>query len=301
MLKWIETRLLNSARANRVYILPTFLGLKIFFVNFILLILGLIYANNYLLLFNFIFFCLFLMTMFYTHFNLLGFVAYDLKVEPGFANSNSNVTLYYKNENLDDRFSLNVSMKSNNFIYKLNSFNPNPKIGTHRFDIQLNQRGVETFKRIKIETNFPLNLFVCFSYFDINFEIITFPALSMFTDFISNKSFQHSEEIGDFALNEYRPGDKINSILWKKSTLLKTYIKKEIAPEENTFIFDLNHFLKANNDTEKILSELTSAINYCFENKIYFALLVEDKNITGIDNSLEHRNKCLKILAEYEP
>ena len=105
-------RISSSRKAHPIYILPTIDGLKVMALNFILLVMGLIYANNYVLLFNFILFCLFLGSMFYTHFNLSGLTLKNTQFPSMYVNENGVLSLTFNSSNAQGHYFIRPYFKN---------------------------------------------------------------------------------------------------------------------------------------------------------------------------------------------
>ena len=179
-------------RAEQLYIIPTLDGLKLVLLNLILLIIGLVYANNYVLLFNFILFCLFFASMFYTHFNLQGLKLISAKIQPLHACDNGILTLQFKTTSGLGHFFIGIRIKNNLIEIQKHSFSFPPNNGSYKslkvdIPIKATKRGLVTIDRICIETLFPFHLFCCFAYFKPPLVITIYPEKKRFRDSQSKK------------------------------------------------------------------------------------------------------------------
>jgi uncharacterized protein (DUF58 family) len=168
----------NSKRVHPIYILPTLDGMKVVALNFILLVMGLVYANNYVLLFNFILFCLFLGSMFYTHFNLSGLSLTSAQFPPLYVNENGILTLHFTSTNAQGHYFIRPVFKS--LRIKINhpqtTFSISSKdSSTIGVSIQGLKRGQENIQTIYVETLFPFNFFRCFTFFRIDQNCLIYP------------------------------------------------------------------------------------------------------------------------------
>ena len=169
MIKKLEAKfnhkLAARDRPHPVYILPTSDGLKVLALNFLLLIMGLVYANNYVLLFNFVLFCLCLSSMFYSHYNLNKLKLESLRIDPLYDQEWSLCKLYFIGNN-HGHFSLNAKIIGANVeFFSSNNFNINEINRMVEIKIHGLKRGRGHAMAIRIESSFPLNLFRCFTYF----------------------------------------------------------------------------------------------------------------------------------------
>ena len=176
MFELIKNYFYNKISASRIvhrtYIIPTIDGLKVVILNVTLLVIGLVYANNYVLLFNFILFCLFLGSMFYTHFNLSGIILDSVQFPPLHVNEHGTATLHFSTKNAQGHSFIRAYFQSNIFEInnKKNTFQIEFGTSTTAFiSLKGIKRGTEKIQSLYIETQFPFNFFRCFTFFKINF------------------------------------------------------------------------------------------------------------------------------------
>ena len=169
--EYFYKRASNSQRIHPIYILPTADGLKVIILNLILLVMGLVYANNYVLLFNFILFCLFLGSMFYTHFNLSGLTLENAQFPPMHANENGLLNLVFKSTNAQGHYFIRPYFKSSSIklMDPKKTFPISSKDSTTlSISIQAISRGQVNIQSVYVETLFPFNFFRCFTFFRID-------------------------------------------------------------------------------------------------------------------------------------
>ena len=185
ILNFIFKKIESIDRNNQLFIVPTFDGFKLATLNFILLIVGLVYANNYVLFFDFVLFCLFLGSMYYTHFNLQGLKLISVKPLYLHANENGLLNLTFQtNSNFGHNY-IEIELINSNLIKELSSssFTLNPKINNKKslhvsLPVSALMRGHSNQLKFRIETFFPFHLFRCFRYFKIEFDISIFPEIN---------------------------------------------------------------------------------------------------------------------------
>jgi uncharacterized protein (DUF58 family) len=296
----LTNSLFQKAKTNRVFIIPNFNGLKIFIVNFIMLAIGLIYANNYLLLFNFLLFSLFIITMFYTHFNLHGLSLLSISQTPSFSGESSLIKLHFSSNDLLERFSIKARLYFKNDEYIGSSFNVDGNTGYATFNFTPNKRGIDRIKKIELYTTFPLDIFKAIIFFDIDSEFIIYPKRSLKRFSTSNSISTNENEQNNFNISNYIHGDKINRILWKKSTNGELKIKKEARSEKEAVVFEVDQFIK-NDDLERTLEQIANGIHVCFESQIPFGLTLPNLKISANVPSEKHYQLTLKELSRYEP
>ncbi len=288
----------RRAKENRVYILPTVLGMKLFIVNLIILSMGLVYANNYLIMFGFIFFCLFIVSMFYTHFNLYGLKLEDVMAGEGHAYAPISLRLKFLTPNGEEHPALNIKFYSASFTKLGDSFFIRNDGNSSEIKLYLDQRGKYIFERVEVSTLFPLNLFKALIYFDFNFEIIIYPEL--ITNFKSGLSipFLQGEVDAGIDIRDYRSGDQINRIAWKKSFENNLRTKVDNNQSNDAILFNINP--ESLLGIEEELKLITAAIKMCVEHDRPFGIKTKHEMIPIDKPSPLHVKKCLKFLAIYE-
>jgi len=289
----------SQAKTNRVFIIPTFLGLKLLCVNIILLSMGLIYANNYLLLFNFIFFCLFIISMFYTHFNLYGTEINIFESSDGFANDRIGLSFKFNTPNKQFYPAIFAKIKIRDQFYRLGPFDIDENGNTKPLEIRISKRGIYHIKRVELQTTFPLNLFKAFSFFKCDTDIVVYPELT-----INNKAGNRffSNQVNDnshFNIRDYVKGDRLNRISWKKSREDSLKTKVEINDNGNSMVFNIDN--TSGQQLENELSLIAGAVKKCNDDKISFGITSPNGIIPPAQPSARHFKNTLRFLANYEP
>lgn len=293
-------------KSQQLYIVPTLDGIKLAFLNVTLLVIGLVYANNYVLLFNFILFCLFLGSMYYTHFNLQGLELISAKTSPLHVNDKGVLTLQFKTTSGLGHYFLGLRLQNNlidlqdkNFTF---SFEANSQ-NTLKVDVPIKGiiRGDLVISRLCIETLFPFHLFRCFVYFKHHLRIVVYPERK-------NLEIHHAQTIqeekhdegDDFTLNNFKPGDPLKRVHWKK--LAQTnhwYSKKLNTPNSNPIMLSLTGDHLSKLDLENQLSSLCFALYQSHYQNIKYGLTLGNI-IIAPDHSSFHLKNCLRALANYE-
>jgi uncharacterized protein (DUF58 family) len=297
----------NVSRPEKIYILPTFDGLKLLGLNILLLIIGLTYANNFILLFNFILFCLFLCSMFYTHYNLMGLHLDGIKFIPAHAGEFATIQFFFKSNSKLDHHFIKAKIKSKLFDLEdhyfsfTKSFNNQIRID---YRAKTHTRGVENINHIYLETLFPFHLFRCFAFHPCTIDVVVYPKLNMNKLFNEIKSAsEQQDESEDQLLREYQPGDSLTRVSWKKVAqsnqwFSKVYMTPKLIPVTLTF----SEF--EDDKLEEQLSSMATYINHYQTQGTSYGLSLEhaDHSIEQIlpGNSLFHFQICLKKLAMYE-
>jgi uncharacterized protein (DUF58 family) len=304
MVNWFKNyfyqRASNSKRVHPIYILPTLDGLKVVGLNLILLIMGLVYANNYVLLFNFILFCLFLGSMFYTHFNLSGLTLNSAQFPPLFVNENGVLNLNFTSTNAQGHYFIRPSFKSSKI--KVNepqkTFPISSKESTTvKLSIQGLQRGQENIQTIYIETLFPFNFFRCFTFFRIDQDCLIYPERSDLRLHEEVELIEESREEGDdFIIREYQVGDSLKRIDWKKlAQTNRWYTRQFQSAKPNPILLILDK-----TPLEETLKSICFSMHILHQQNIKYGLKLGQRILISPENSPHHLNDCLRELARYE-
>lgn len=304
MLNWFKDyfyqRASNSKRVHPIYILPTLDGLKVIGLNLILLIMGLVYANNYVLLFNFILFCLFLGSMFYTHFNLSGLSLTSAQFPPLYVNENGVLTLHFTSTNAQGHYFIRPVFKSSRM--KIN--NPqstfpiaSKESSTVSVSIQGLKRGQENIQTIYVETLFPFNFFRCFTFFRIDQNCLIYPERTDLRLHEEIELIEESREEGDdFIIREYQIGDSLKRIDWKKlAQTNRWYTRQYQSAKPNPILLILDK-----TPLEETLKSICFSMHILHQQNIKYGLKLGQKILISPENSPRHLNDCLRELARYE-
>lgn len=298
--EYFYDRAANSRRVHPIYILPTADGLKVMALNLILLIMGLIYANNYVLLFNFILFCLFLGSMFYTHFNLNGLSLENAQLPPLYVNENGTLSLHFTTSNKQGHYFIRPYFKSSKIkiMDPFRTFPISSKDNTSvNVTIQGLVRGQENIQAIYIETLFPFNFFRCFTFFKINQSGLIYPERSDLRLHDEVELVEDSREEGDdFFIREYIVGDSLKRIDWKKLAQTNRWYTREFQKAKpNSILLVLDK-----TPLEETLKSICFSMHMLHQQDIKYGLKLGQKILISPENSPRHLNNCLRELACYE-
>ena len=296
---YFYSRAANSERVHPIYILPTLDGLKVVVLNIVLLVMGLVYANNYVLLFNFLLFCLFLGSMFYTHFNISGLKLESAQFSSVHVNEDGILNLYFSSANSQGHFFIRPSFKSQ--LVKINndhqSFPINSKHLHLKISIKGSLRGCEKIKSLYVETLFPFNFFRCFTFFKINQECYVYPEAKNLHLHTEEELTENTKQDGDdFYLRDYLPGDSLKRVDWKKLAQTNRWYTRQFQntnPSPVMLILDKT-------PVEETLQSICFAIHTLHHQNIRYGLKLKSDVIISPENSPRHLTRCLKELAVYE-
>lgn len=299
-------KIATLGRSEQLYIVPTLDGIKLAILNLILIIIGLVYANNYILLFNFILFCLFLGSMFYTHFNLQGLKLISAKLAPIHVNDNGILTLQFKTTSSLGHYFLRLRLKHLLIDLEDKTFNFSIEPSSQKsFKVEIPIKGMKrgdlVLSRLCIETLFPFHLFRCFVYFKPQLTIVVYPErkdLKIHHSESVQEDFQDEGE--EFTLNNFKMGDPIKRVHWKKlAQTTRWYSKSLIAPKTTPVMLSLNKDHSSKLAIEDQLSSLCFALYQLHFQDIKYGLTIGNVTIDP-NHSNHHLKHCLHTLADYE-
>lgn len=290
----------KSKRVHPIYILPTMDGVKVVFLNIILLVIGLVYANNYVLLFNFLLFCLFLASMFYTHFNLSGITFHSAKLPSLHAGENGIVHLQFSSRNAQGHYFIRPYFKNTLFnIVDLKKTYAIQADQSSSFEIPVTalKRGKETIKSIYIETLFPFNFFRCFTFFQIDQDFLVYPERNNLHLHEELELLETSTEEGDdFYIRNYQLGDSLKRIDWKKLAQTNNWYTRQFqSAKPNPIMLVLDK-----TPLEETLKSICFSLISLHQQNIKYGLKLKNDVLIAPANSPRHLEQCLRELAIYE-
>jgi len=292
---------ISASRAvHRTYIIPTLDGLKVIALNATLLVIGLVYANNYVLLFNFILFCLFLGSMFYTHFNLSGIKLESVQFPSLHVNENGTALLHFSTKNAQGHSFIRAYFKSS--IIEISDEKSTFPIHfghstTASLSIKGIKRGKEKIQSLYIETQFPFNFFRCFTFFRIDQECYTYPERVNFNIHEELEIVETSTDEGDdFFLRDYQTGDSLKRVDWKKLAQTNRWYTRQYQsakPKPILLVLDKT-------PVEDTLKSICFSLHALHHQNIKYGIKLKHDVLISPENSPKHLNHCLIELARYE-
>jgi hypothetical protein len=236
--------------------------------------------------------------MFYTHLNLYGLKIEEVIVSDGHANEAINVGLKFRNIRSEEHPALFIKLYSKSSIIGGNIFCIDSNGLSSEILVYFPNRGRYLFDRIEISTLFPLKLFKAFIYFDFNIEVIVYPELVTGFKLGDIYSLTHSKEDLDVEIRNYRLGDQINRIAWKKSFENNLRTKIEVGQDDTAILFYVG--FDDTKDVEEEIKLTATSIKACFDQNRSFGVKTKDQTISIDVPNLLHVKKCLNLLAVYE-
>lgn len=308
MLKRLEDffyqRLATSKRRHPIYIIPTVDGNKVMVLNLTLLIIGLVYANNYVLLFNFILFCLFLGSMVYTHFNIKGLSLISASLSPLYVNETANLNLTFSSSNSQGHYFIRASLKSP--LMEIASETQTFAV-SHRENVTINirvrgkARGEGFIESLYLETLFPFNFFRCFTFARVDLHYYVYPE-KVNLNIHQSKPLESAEgsDNDEHLLRDYRSGDPLKRIDWKKVAKNNEWYSRErqtASPQVKILGADEELL---NQSREEVLKSICFALHGSHQENVMYGLRLGKGLFITPGNSPSHLIHCLEELAKYD-
>ena len=312
--KWLSGRLrkVQSQQLSdrNIYIFPSKFGLTYIAFIFLLFLLGTNYQNNLILLFCFLQASFFISSMLHTFFNLSGlhisaeseYQVFKGKESVVKLNVNSKRPLFAVNFAFGNCGNIRTDIQRSNKFVEL--------------DYVANKRGVYDIERLKISSRYAFDLFNCWSYTQFFSRVVVYPepvAINQVEfDHVLSLARQNQEDIAvghtpnmakvhgeDFSeLRRYQLGEPISQVAWKNVAKGQPWMTKHYESDvSDRIVLSLDHFHA--DDVETRLGKLCYVLLNLQTNQAEYGLNLQNINVLP-DNSPEHFERCLRMLAEYE-
>ena len=286
---------------RNIYIVPTLTGLAYAGVLLLMLLVAINYQNSLAYGLTFLLASLGLLSMFHTWRNLAGLTVAAVGSTPCFAGEYG---------------SYRVRLSSAKNAYQAIG------IGWRRQQLQLFdiaskaeqevelaaqglQRGWQPAPRLRVETCFPLGLFVAWSQVRLAQSMLVYPQplYDEVLNTVGQGDEQESEQatllagVDDYqGLNSWQPGESLNRIHWKAWSKGQGLLVKHFA--EQTGHQQVLDFAQLTGDVEYRLSVLCAQVLTISQSEQPYSLYLPGQQI-GPGVGEEHRQRCLYALTVY--
>ncbi|MGJ8662713.1 MAG: DUF58 domain-containing protein [Marinicella sp.] len=282
---------------RRIYVLPSKAGWFFSMIWFLMMLAGLNFNNNMSLMLVFLLFGLAQVILHKTFFNMRNLRFEHVSSEPVF---------------LGDDLTLQIQMGADHDKWQIQTSNEYSEDITNitQHSAQLQQiipattRGWQAVDRIKFFTRYPMGLFTVWVYCIPKASVLVYPKPESPCPAFPNhggidgeiSTVTKGEELS--SIRNYRQGDPIRDIAWKKSAQSnQTWVKEFNQTQGKHLLFDYAQLQLSN--TELKLSRLTAWIIAAEQQQAEYQLLLPgfDSTMSGGDS---HKHHCLKALALYQ-
>ena len=293
------TKNLINKKQTKIYIYPNLNGLGLALFIFFNFLIAVFYENNFGLLLSIIIFFTFFISIFISHQNLNNLNINENAEYLIESEKNQKIDIIIVNSSNDKKLNIDIDYDNKtignfNFINKINNFS---------HPIKLKERGVFPFKRFCIKSIYPFGIIRTKIYFHLRSLIYVYPKAVrppenlLFEFNISNTNSSNDDFDG---IEEFRRGDNLSKIAWKKSTINeKKNVKKfKELKKDQKYILDLNRY--PNIPFELLLSYSVYIIKYFFQKRMQLVLKHND-NKFHLKSNQSSLNEILKYFANVKP
>jgi len=173
-----------------------------------------------------------------------------------------------------------------------------------RFRQPTSKRGYLDPGRIKIMTEFPLGLFVAWTWVDLSMQCLVYPAAASKAPQVPSSDTQTGEEqaegvgLEDFAgLRKFQPGDSWRRISWKAAARMDELYSKEFTGGQPELQW-IDWLAIDEPSQEARLSVMVRMVLDAQQSGRHYGLRLPTTEIKP-DNGHAHQHRCLKALALY--
>lgn len=278
---------------NKIYIIPTRLGLFYITITFASFMIGLVYTNNMTLLVTFLLVSFLVISMVLTNNQLLNITLDKLMISDFFSNEKGLGKIYLKNPGQNLSSFLRLELKECHQDIKLRLIEDH-----YTFHLKL-PRGHHHISRIKIYSESPAGLFHAWTSWKspCSFYVYPTPKSITLTPTISAKETQVLSEEADFAHHElYQRGMNAKKINWKKFAQTdQLYWKKHEQVSRDFYHFDIQNMP---GDIEEKLQYLSYLIQVAHSQGAKWDLKVYSNKLKGSGNVFY--KQCMQLISGVE-
>ena len=286
---------------NRVYILPTKVGI-IFFVLLLILLLGSVnYSKSLGFMLTFLLAGLGNIVMFATWRNLAG-----LRLRAGgcmsvFAGDEAIFAVQLENLDPQTRYSIAISQQGRE--YEVVDV-PADGVAQVHFRVATNKRGMMNAGRFRLYTEFPAGLLVAWTWIELSMQCLVYPKPAAKADKLFSNTIDDGEH--DYAaagldeytgLRKYQSGDSWRRVAWKAVARTDELYTKEFAGGQPQLQW-IEWKALTMSGTENRLSMMTRLVIEAEASGSQYGMRLPEFEIAPDRGSL-HFGRCLKVLALY--
>ena len=286
---------LKNKNQTKIYIYPNLNGLGLALFIFFNFLIAVFYENNFGLLLSIIIFFTFFISIFISHQNLNNLKFNEISEYLIESEKNEKIKMIVVNSSNDKKLNIDIDYDNKT----IGNFNFTNKFNNFSHPMKFKERGIFSFKRYCIKSIYPFGIMRTKIYFQLRSLIYVYPKTikppeNLLYEF--NMSNTNSANDDFDGIEEFRRGDSLSKIAWKKSTINeKKNVKKFKEPKKHqNFILDLNRY--PNIPFELLLSYSTYIIKYFFQKKIHLILKYKD-NCFHLSSNQSSLNEILKYFA----
>ncbi|MGB1800223.1 MAG: DUF58 domain-containing protein [Gammaproteobacteria bacterium] len=300
-------------KRQRVYIFPTTQG-WVYGLMLVVMLLGAInYNNSMAYMLCFLLTGLAIVCMLHTYRNLTGLIVTPGIPKAVYAKQQALFPIQFDNRAGFEKFSIQVEQRIKKKLFarrqeeaeKITVAISNSKQVNCYYPVQTQKRGLIKSKRLRISTDFPLGLFMAWSYFEPEQECLVYPepvGSKQFPAFtVNDDNADHGTQAGtdDFAgFRKYKAGDPVHSIAWKTYAKEQGLFVKQFSGKGSKVLILNWEAVSHINNIETRLSQLCYWILLAEQASMQYGLEMPNSKIE-IGHGEHHKELCLEALARY--
>ncbi|WP_299591805.1 DUF58 domain-containing protein [uncultured Microbulbifer sp.] len=303
-LRWLNRRLPPAQTVTldhrKLFVLPTSAGMGLLLVIFLLWLLGTNYENNLVLALAFLLVGMLVILPVHTFANLSGLKLQLRATHPAFAGDygQATIALSKTGKRRHERLQLAWPPEEGQLTDVLDA-----EPHEIRLDLPLLQRGRVQAPRIQVQSRFPLGLFRCWSWVDLDAEFLVYPQPKPAGQLPIGASVGEGNQQKTFAaggddfvgLKNYQPGDSLRHVAWKQYAGGRDLYSKEYASGSDARLW-LDWDLLGGRDVETRLSNLCAWVLDAERAQVPYGLRLPGHTIAP-DLGSAHKHKLLRLLA----
>jgi uncharacterized protein (DUF58 family) len=285
---------------RQLYILPTISGLLYAAAVMVLLAAAVNYSSALAYVLTFLLAALAIVSMLYTHRNLLGLRISSRPSQPVFAGDPAGFQVCLKNNQRSPRLAVNVEHAKSEVGTA--DLAPGEQVCI-RFEVPTRQRGFVSVPPVVVSTRFPLGLLYAWSrrlQLDQRCLVYPQPAAGDLSPFSANsqgwRDHGRNPEGDDFlGLREFRRGDSPRHVSWKAAAGGRGILSKQFGGGYRSSVW-LDWEILSDLDNEQRLRQLCRWVLDCEHAGMLYGLRLPNK-ILEPGAGEDHRHTCLAALA----
>jgi uncharacterized protein (DUF58 family) len=288
-----------SLEYRHIYVLPTAFGLSFGVLLLFMALGGLNFSNNMALLLVFILATVAQLTTLLAYRNLVGISIDSIQSEPVFCGEPAVFRIYLGNPEARPRLVVQAGFAS---LQDCTDLDPEAG-GVLSLREVTEKRGWMRMSPFRLETRYPLGMFRAWSWFFPEARCLVYPRPARRPPPLpksgSGPTGQARKGEGEqvHGLREYRPGDSPRRIAWRSSARHDNLYTREMEePRDNAC--EIAWDALAGTGVEARISILTAWVMMADHRQIAYSLEIPGHSVPA-DQGIDHRHRCLELLALY--
>jgi len=285
---------------RHIFVMPTTFG-----VGFGLLLLftalgGLNFSNNMALLLVFIMAAICQLTTVLAYRNLVGMIIQSVRAEPVFCGEPACFRVYVNNPEERPRLTIQAGFRESQDCIDIALHSSDSLVLKQATE----QRGWLAMDAFRLETRYPLGMFKAWTWVFPEARCLVYPKPARKppplprtgSGPVGQARKGEGEEV--HGLRQYRPGDSPRRIAWRTSARHdELYVREMETPRDDAC--EISWFTLDGTDIETRLSILTAWVVLADHRQLPYSLEIPGASVSG-GLGVEHRNRCLELLALYK-